>query len=52
MSNLWVNIRFGTRHLQIGRGTFRIRTNQHHVENKPEKWLEVYEFFGYGSVVR
>ena len=45
MSNLWINWRFGTRHLQIGRDfpyvSFSI--NPYWVENKPAKWFEVYE---------
>jgi len=42
MSNLWLNIRFGTRHLKIGPDGISFSVNQYHVDNKPEKWLEVY----------
>ena len=44
MSNLWINWRFGARHLQIGPDcpwvTFRV--NPFWVENKPTKWFEVH----------
>lgn len=44
MSNLYINWRFGARHLQIGRDrpwvTFSV--NPFWVENKPAKWFEVY----------
>jgi hypothetical protein len=44
MSNLWINWRFGARHLQIGPDypwiTFGI--NEFHVINKPTKWFEKY----------
>ena len=46
MSNLWINIRFGARHLQIGPDGITFRINQHWLTNKPDKWFEVYEFFG------
>ena len=45
MSNLWINWRFGTRHLQIGSVfpyvSFNI--NPYWVEHKPAKWFEVYK---------
>lgn len=47
MSNLWINIRFGTRHLQVGRDEFSFRVNSYHVAHPPRKWFEVYEFFGW-----
>ncbi|WP_458788910.1 hypothetical protein [Dyella jiangningensis] len=49
MSDLWVNIRFGVRHLQIGPHMLSFAVNGYHVENKPSRWFEVYQFFGYGS---
>lgn len=44
MSNLIINIRFGTRHLQITNEfpyeiTFRV--NPYHITNKPGKWFEI-----------
>jgi hypothetical protein len=42
MSNLWINWRFGVRHLQIGPDwpfiTFRV--NYWHVVHRPAKWFE------------
>lgn len=46
MSDLWINIRFGARHLQIGPRGITFSVNGHWIENKPPRWLEVYEFFG------
>lgn len=48
MSDLWVNIRFGHRHLQIKKGLkgVRLSRNQWHIDNPPKKWFQVYEFFG------
>ena len=45
MSNLWINWRFGTRHLQIGRDFpyVSFSVNPYWVEHKPAKWFEVYE---------
>ena len=44
MSNLWINWRFGVRHLQIGPDqpwiTFSV--NQYHITHKPEKWFKIY----------
>lgn len=42
MSNLWINWRFGKRHLQIGPGTFSFAVNHYWNENKPTKWFERY----------
>ena len=47
MSNLWFNIRFGTRHFQWSRDwkiTFSV--NPYFIENPPAKWFEVYCLFG------
>ncbi len=45
MSNLWINWRFGVRHLQIGPDwpfvTFRV--NPYWVQHKPARWFEVYQ---------
>jgi hypothetical protein len=42
MSNLWINWRFGVRHLQIGPDwpfvTFKV--NYWHVVHRPAKWFE------------
>jgi hypothetical protein len=48
MSNLWINIRFGCRHLQVALKPFKIKllTNLYWVENTPTKWLAVYTIFG------
>ena len=44
MSNLLLNIRFGTRHFQIAKDppyiTFRV--NPYWIENPPVKWFEFY----------
>jgi hypothetical protein len=44
MSDLWINWRFGTRHLQVKPNwpfvTFRV--NPWWVSNPPEKWFEVF----------
>lgn len=44
MSNLWINWRFGCRHLQIGPDFpfVRITFNAHHVKNKPKKFFQRY----------
>jgi len=47
MSNLWFNIRFGTRHFQWSRDweiTFRV--NPYWIKNPPDRWFEVYCVFG------
>lgn len=46
MSNLWFNIRFGTRHWQWGPDGMTFRVNPFWVKNKPAKWFEVYCLFG------
>lgn len=45
MSDLWVNIRFGVRHLQIGPRGVTFRVNHHHYAYPPATWCEVFEFF-------
>ena len=48
MSNLWVNIRFGSYHLQMGNDyPYKItwKQNQYWVKNKPNKWFAVYNWF-------
>lgn len=44
MSNLWINWRFGTRHLQIGPDFPYISfgVNPYHIKNPPKKFFEVY----------
>jgi len=44
MSNLWINIRIGIRHLQIGpdRPFISFRVNPYWIENPPTKWIEIY----------
>jgi len=42
MSDLWMNIRFGVRHLQVSRRGITFSVNQYHVENKPDRWFQVY----------
>ena len=47
MSDLWFNIRFGYRHLQLSNSwELSVRTNMHWVVNKPDKWFQVYTVFG------
>ena len=46
MSNLWINIRFGIRHLQIGPDGVEFEVNPYWLAVEPERWLEVYQFFG------
>jgi hypothetical protein len=47
MNDNWFNIRFGCRHLQIGgHPFFSWKVNPYWLENKPEKWFEIYVFFG------
>ena len=51
MSDLWINIRFGTRHFKVKRW-FRglsFRVNTYHLENPPDSWFEVYQLFGHIS---
>lgn len=44
MSNLWINWRFGIRHLQIGPDApyISFKVNQYHIENPPETRFERY----------
>ena len=45
MSNLWLNLRFGTWHLQCGDPhwwSVRIRQNPYHVEHPPATFFEVH----------
>jgi hypothetical protein len=47
MSNLWFNIRFGTRHFQLSRDweiTFRV--NPYFIENPPKRYFDIYCLFG------
>jgi hypothetical protein len=50
MSNLWFNIRFGTKHLQVSPWKITFKENPHQVyfkNNDPNwKWFEVYCLFG------
>jgi hypothetical protein len=47
MSNLWFNIRFGTRHFQWSRDwEISFRVNPYWLENPSAKWFEVYCLFG------
>ena len=47
MSNLWFNIRFGAKHLQIGPEgiTFRVNPYWEKVSNS-EQWFKIYCWFG------
>lgn len=42
MSNCWINWRFGTRHLQIGKWFITFDKNPYWVRNPPTKWFETY----------
>lgn len=44
MSSLWLNWRFGVRHLQIGpdRPYISFRVNYYYIEHPPAKWFERY----------
>ena len=43
MSNLWINWRFGSWHLQIGRDNgLTFRQNRYWINNKPPRWFERY----------
>lgn len=46
MSNLWFNIRFGKRHLQIGPDGVSFKINSYWLKNAPDKWFAVYCWFG------
>ena len=39
MGNLWINWRFGARHLQIGPQGISFRINPYWVKNKPPTWF-------------
>jgi hypothetical protein len=47
MSDCYINIRFGTRHFKIhkNRPYISFKVNHYHVNNVPDKWFEVYEFW-------
>ena len=45
MSDLFINIRFGSRHLQIGPRWIAITRNPYWESRKPDPWFEVYRFF-------
>ena len=46
MSNLWINIRFGTRHLQLSRDwKWAWKYNPVHAMHD-SKWFAIYEFPG------
>jgi len=51
MSDTWINIRIGTRHLKLGMWFkyLEFHVNPYHVENPPEKLIEVYDFFGFSA---
>jgi len=51
MSDTWINIRIGARHLKLGRRFkyLKFRVNPYHIENPPEKFIEVYGFFGFSA---
>jgi hypothetical protein len=42
MSDLWINWRFGRRHLQIGPRGVSFTTNDYWTNNKPRRWFELY----------
>jgi hypothetical protein len=50
MTKLWVNIRFGVRHFQIGPHTLRFAVNPKQIElrktNPNWKWFEIITIFG------
>lgn len=43
MGNLWLNVRFGSRYLQIGPGVFRFGRNPFWERRPPDKWFQVYQ---------
>ncbi len=57
MSNLWLNIRFGSWHLQCGDNRWyhvRISHNDYHDDPKIRgcsswKWFEIHQLFGWGK---
>ena len=47
MSNLWFNIRIGTRHFQLSKDwQMSFRVNPYWIDNPAPTWLEVYCVFG------
>ena len=42
MSDLWINWRFGARHLQIGPRGVSFRVNGYWLDHKPPTWFERY----------
>ncbi len=46
MSDLWINVRFGTRYLQIKPWAIRFERGPL-PRDAFDSWMEVYEFFGY-----
>jgi hypothetical protein len=42
MGNSWINWRFGTRHLQIGRWFVTFRVNPYWLKHKPPTWFKRY----------
>lgn len=42
MSSDIINLRFGYRHLHIGKWYIRVSVNPYWILNKPDKWFEVY----------
>lgn len=47
MSNLWFNIRFGTRHFQLRNDwRFSFSVNPYHIDNPPSKFFQIYHLFG------
>lgn len=47
MSDCFINIRFGKRHLQIGKWFVRFPANPYWDEYTPETWFEIYQFFNW-----
>lgn len=51
MSDLWFNIRFGTRHFQWGPRGMAWRHNDAHARQNRQtgwRWFQVYQWFGEG----
>ena len=42
MNDLWINWRFGVRHLQIGPRGVSFRVNGYWLDHKPPTWFERY----------
>lgn len=47
MNNLWINIRFGARHFQVGPDGITFGINAIHLVEPRPKWFEVYQLFGW-----